>query len=302
MKLLVLCCMVTAFLLLIILLAPLGYKLDSKWRRFSTVMPHKNNFMEETLHQPLSQRFLKPLANRLLSFLHIFGSKNDKKNEKLERQVKSAGLSIGAKEFEMIKRVIQAIVFIAALLFAVLLSVPILQKLLVLICGVLVAVLVPDYYIKSRITARQASIRKNLPDIMDLLVVSVEAGLGFDSAIMRLYEHNRTPVMQELYQAVHDVQLGVHRRTALKEMADRCNVQEMKIFASSMIQAEQLGISIKSVLISQADQLRIARKQKTEAKAMKAPVKMMIPTVVFIFPVMFIILLAPAVLRFMNAF
>ncbi len=168
--------------------------------------------------------------------------------------------------------------------------------------GLLIAAAVPGYLLKSKITARQNAIRNALPDVMDLLVVSVEAGLGFDSAILRLYEKNKSALMQELVTSVKDVQMGLSRRSALKQMGERNDVQELKVFASAMIQAEQLGVSIKSVLVSQADQLRLARKQKTEAKAMKAPVKMMIPTVVFIFPVMFIILLGPAVLNFMNAF
>jgi tight adherence protein C len=96
--------------------------------------------------------------------------------------------------------------------------------------------------------------------------------------------------------------MGISRKSAFKALADRNDIAELRVFIGSLLQAEQLGVSVKSVLSAQANQLRQARKQKLEAKAMKAPVKMMLPTVVFIFPVLFIILLAPAVLKFMNTF
>jgi tight adherence protein C len=129
---------------------------------------------------------------------------------------------------------------------------------------------------------------------MDVLVVSVEAGLGLDAAIIRQYAKNKSSVLTELNNAMREVQMGVPRRTALKEMADRCDVKEMTAFVTALLQADQLGVPIKNVLEVQADRLRIERKQRIQAVAAKAPIKIMLPTVLFIFPVIFIILLGPA--------
>ena len=142
----------------------------------------------------------------------------------------------------------------------------------------------------------------DLPEVMDILVVSVEAGLGLDSAIVQQYSKNKSAVLMELNSAIREIQMGVPRKTALKEMADRCDVKELTAFVTALLQAEQLGVSIKSVLMQQSERLRVERKQMIQAKAAKAPIKIMIPTVIFIFPVVFIILLGPAVLSMLETF
>ena len=305
MKLLVLCVMLTVFGGVAALLYPLGQYFDTKARRLRCWFPPANNFLAEELRQPFMQRFLRPFAAKLahsFSRFNAFGKKDNKTTEKLARQLKTAGIQLQAAEYMLIKGAFQLLVTAICIVAAIQFPVTPQMRLLIAAIGLLIAVTAPSCILKSKISARQNAIRGALPDVMDLLVVSVEAGLGFDSAILRLYEKNKSALMQELVASVKDVQMGLSRRSALKQMGERNDVQELKVFASAMIQAEQLGVSIKSVLVSQADQLRLARKQKTEAKAMKAPVKMMIPTVVFIFPVMFIILLGPAVLNFMNTF
>jgi tight adherence protein C len=137
---------------------------------------------------------------------------------------------------------------------------------------------------------------------MDLLVVSVEAGLGLDAAIVRQYSKNKSVVLSELNGAIKEVQMGVSRKVALKEMADRCDVKQLSAFVTSLIQAEQLGVSVKSVLSTQSERLRVERKQRIQAKAAKAPIKIMLPTVMFIFPVIFIILLGPAAVNLVATF
>jgi tight adherence protein C len=137
---------------------------------------------------------------------------------------------------------------------------------------------------------------------MDLLVVSVEAGLGLDAAIVRQYSKNKCAVLAELNGAIREVQMGVPRKTALKEMADRCDVKQLSAFVTALLQADQLGVSVKSVLTAQAERLRVERKQRIQAKAIKAPIKIMLPTVAFIFPVIFIILLGPAAVNLISAF
>lgn len=305
MRLLVLCAMAAAFFLVALLLYPLGKRLDQKKRRISAVFPPEKEFISEELHDPFFHRFVKPLLKKLLSAFSIFSllrPGENKRAEKLARQLRMAGYSLSAQEYTVAKSLIQLAVVGGAIFLALRLPLDGQKKLLVAAFGLLLALLVPNYLLKSKVTARQNAIRNDLPSVMDLLVVSMEAGLGMDAAITQLYEKRKTPLMQELILPIRNVQMGLPRRDALKELGERNDVAELRTLASSLIQAEQLGVSIKSVLISQADQLRTAHKQRLEAKAMKAPVKMMLPTVAFIFPVMFIILLAPAILRFMETF
>lgn len=304
MKPLVLAAMAAAFFLSAAALAPFGRRLDEKKRRLLSVFPPEKEFFSEELRTPFRQRFLRPALKKILSafaFFNIFRRGDGKRLEKLSRELKMAGIGLSPAEFTVAKTLMQLVIAaLAAVLAFRADSAP--ARLFIPAFGILIALLVPNFLLRRRIAARQEAIRDELPAVMDLLAVSMEAGLGLDASILRLYETRKTPLMQELVRPVRDVQMGRGRRDALRELGERNDVNELKTFAGSLIQAEQLGVSIKSVLVSQAEQLRTARKQRVEAKAMKAPVKMMIPTVVFIFPVMFIILLAPAVIRFAEAF
>ena len=305
MQLLVLCSMLAMFLLTASVLYPLGYRLDRKKRRLHRVFPPKADFLSDELRQPFAQRVLRPVTGHVLgivSKINVFKKKDNKSMEKLARQLKMAGIQMPVAEYSVAQGMVQIALAISGIGIALALPALAEYRLLALAFAAMISLMVPTRYLKSKVRARQEAIRKSLPDVMDLLVVSVEAGLGFDSAILRLYDKNKGPLMQELAASVHDVQMGLPRRAAMRDMGERNDVQELRVFAGAMVQAEQLGVSIKNVLTSQADQLRLARKQKTEAKAMKAPIKMMLPTVAFIFPVMFIILLGPAVLNFMENF
>jgi tight adherence protein C len=159
-----------------------------------------------------------------------------------------------------VKSVAQLVTVSVAILLAARFDGKLNMKLLVALSGALLAVVVPNYLLKSKIAARRNAIRDELPCVMDLLVVSVEAGLGFDGAILQLYEKRRkSPLMQEIVLPVRDVQMGLSRRSALKNMGERNEVPELKILAGSLIQAEQLGVSIKSVLVALREQLRVDR-------------------------------------------
>jgi tight adherence protein C len=176
------------------------------------------------------------------------------------------------------------------------------KMIIVLAIGGIVGMILPGSWLKGKVKKYQNSIRMELPDVMDLLVVSVEAGLGFDAALMRLYEKNQSILMEELMEATRDIQRGVSKKEAYVTLAKRCGVKEFTTFLTAMIQADQLGTPIKSVLKSQAEMLRAERTRRAEKKAKEAPVKMLIPMVIFIFPVIFIILLGPAALTVMEVF
>lgn len=154
----------------------------------------------------------------------------------------------------------------------------------------------PDLLLQSRIDRRQKEIRKAMPDGLDLLTICVEAGLGFDAAMSKLYEKWDNELGKAFGRVVREIQLGKLRREALRDMADRLGVSEMSSFVAAVIQSEQLGVSMAQVLRIQADQMRIRRRQLAEEEAHKAPIKMLIPMAIFIFPALCIVLMTPAIL------
>jgi len=154
----------------------------------------------------------------------------------------------------------------------------------------------PDLLLQSRIDRRQKEVRKAMPDALDLLTICVEAGLGFDAAMSKLYEKWDNELGRAFGRVVREIQLGKLRREALRDMADRLGVTEMSSFVAAVIQSEQLGVSMAQVLRIQADQMRIRRRQLAEEEAHKAPIKMLLPMALFIFPALCIVLMTPAAL------
>jgi tight adherence protein C len=160
----------------------------------------------------------------------------------------------------------------------------------------------PGLYLNSRVRGRQAAVSAELPDALDLLTVSVEAGLGFDGAVQKLTEHMDGPLIEEFELALGGIRIGEGRSEALKKMAERSSSQEMASFVRAIIQADQLGISLGRILKVQSSDTRLKRQLLAEEKAMKAPIKMLFPTVIFIFPAMFLVVLGPAFLNLSTFF
>jgi tight adherence protein C len=162
--------------------------------------------------------------------------------------------------------------------------------------------LLPDFWLKGRIQARQGAMQKSLPSFLDLLTVSVEAGLGFDAALARVTARESGPLAEEFQRVLQEIRMGKPRRDALRDLGNRTEVKELSGFVAAIVQADQLGVSIGNVLRVQAQQMRRSRRQRAEEAAMKAPIKMLFPLVFFIFPSLFIILLGPAVIQLIEAF
>jgi tight adherence protein C len=160
----------------------------------------------------------------------------------------------------------------------------------------------PTYVVNVRARRRQESVSADLPDALDLLAVSVEAGLGFDGAIAKLTEHMDGALIDEFELALGEMRVGEGRADALKKMAERVPAQEMASFVRAIVQADQLGISLGRLLRVQATDARLKRQAAAEEKAMKAPIKMLFPMVLFIFPAMFIVILGPALLNLGRLF
>jgi tight adherence protein C len=162
--------------------------------------------------------------------------------------------------------------------------------------------IVPEYIVSARAKARRETIRAALPDALDLLAVSVEAGLGFDASITKITEHMEGPLSNEFALMLGEIRVGEGRSDALKKMEQRVGAPELSSFVRSIIQADQLGISLGRILRVQAADTRLRRQAAAEERAMKAPIKMLFPTVLFIFPSMFIVVLGPAILNFLTIF
>jgi len=155
----------------------------------------------------------------------------------------------------------------------------------------------PRMWLKGKVTARQKRVLKAMPDAMDLITTCVEAGLGLDAALARVAEKSSGPLAEELSRMLRDVAMGKLRREAMIELDERLGVEELSSFINSVIQAEQLGVGIAQVLRVQSDQLRTRRRQRAEKAAHEAPIKMLFPLVLFIFPAFLIVILGPAALR-----
>src|SRR5207302_1240536 len=157
--------------------------------------------------------------------------------------------------------------------------------------GAFVGFVMPDFVLSAKARGRREQVRSELPDALDLLAVSVEAGLGFDGAVSKLTEHMDGALTEEFSLALGEMRIGEGRQEALKKMSERLDTPEVSTFTRAIIQADQLGISLGRILRVQAADTRLKRQAAAEEKAMKAPIKMLFPLVLFIFPAMFIVIL-----------
>jgi tight adherence protein C len=174
-------------------------------------------------------------------------------------------------------------------------------KILVIFGFVILGFYMPELFLEARIQRRQKSVRRAMPDALDLLTICVEAGLGFDGAMQKVYEKWDNELSLALGRVLREIQLGKLRREALRDMSDRLGVAEMTSFVAAVIQSEQLGVSMAKVLRIQSDQMRIKRRQLAEEEAHKAPIKMLIPMALLIFPSICIVLMTPALLMLMRS-
>lgn len=162
--------------------------------------------------------------------------------------------------------------------------------------------MLPSIWLGRRIKARQKEVLRSLPDALDMMTIGIEAGLGFDAAMQKITEKWDNELSRAFNRALGEMRIGRTRREALKDMTSRIEVEEFTSFIAAVIQADQLGVSMAKVMRVQSEQMRVRRRQRAEEQAQKAPIKMLIPMAFLIMPALFIVLMGPAVLVFMNGF
>jgi tight adherence protein C len=293
------------FVVACVVLAPIGNKWDSREKRMKQIVGKNVSAAYEELELSFYKRFIYPKINAVSSVLQKYASKNKNKkanSQKLQESLRHAGIRISQGEYRTISLMVMLGIIVVSLILAIVLIGNILISLLIFIFGVISAVLVPRYFLTYKIKTRTERIRVQLPEVMDLLSVSIEAGLSFDAALIKISEKMSGPLVDDLKILYREIQMGRPRRDAFKNLADGSPITELKVFCSAMVQADQLGIPVNNVLKIQSSQLRVSRKQRAQEKGMKAPVKMMIPMIIFIFPVIFIILLGPTVIKLIEQF
>jgi tight adherence protein C len=259
---------------------------------------------ELELSQPLSQRILIPLARRVGELALRFTPQNALENtrQKLEQAGNPSGIEPTVFWALRLGGVGLGILFLVVTTIAP--EGSFIKGRNGFIISAVAAVLgfyLPELWLSSKISRRQEEILKAMPDALDLLTICVEAGLGFDAAMGKVHEKWENELAIIFGRVLREMQLGKLRRDALRDMADRVGLAEIRSFVAAIIQSEQLGVSMANVLRIQSDAMRVKRRQLAEEKAQKAPIKMLFPMGVLIFPSLMIILLGPAALLLMNS-
>jgi len=255
------------------------------------------NLEEIELQQPFLERTLRPLATRLSGRVSRLATTSF--SQTTEKRLAMAGNPgdlrvadwLGVKA---VSSVVFAILFF--LVFTFLLGTGVVLGVLLGVVGIAFGYIAPEFWLGRRVRARQHLILLQIPDALDLLTISVRAGLGFDAALGKVVEKLIGPLTDEFRRALAEVRMGKARREALRDIVPRTEVTPLTNFIGAIIQAEQLGVSISKVLQVQSEQLRIERRQRAEQMAAQAPIKMLFPLVGCIFPSLFVVILGPAII------
>jgi tight adherence protein C len=256
---------------------------------------------DDELSKPLAQRTVGPVVIGLGNFLKRFTPVGYL--EKKQRKLMLAGYpgNLDAPAFVVIKLLTTAVGLLGGF-FLVDYGADGLQRTVLFIMPIALGFFGPDAWLERKVDERRQAMLRALPDVLDLLVISVEAGLGFDAALSRVVATVPGPLSEEFFRMLQETRVGVSRRDAMRHLMDRTDLDELRSFLLAMIQAEAFGVTIARVLRVQADEMRVKRRQKAQEKAFAAPVKLVFPLVFCIFPALFIVLLGPAAISIFENF
>jgi len=257
---------------------------------------------EVETRRSVNERLVGPLTAKLAAVTQRFMPRTDQ--NLIANRLMAAGLARSMSP-QMYLALKGGLIFTAIAFGVIMLvsgAVPPAMGMLVALGGGAIGYIAPDFFINSKIRGRRDLMQMELPNVLDLLCVSVEAGLGFDAAVSRVAKNGDGPLNQEFARLLQEMQLGVGRVDAMRAMAERTSLPDLKSFCSAMVQADSLGIPIARVLRIQSGEMRTKRRQRAEEKAQQVPVRIMIPLVLFILPCLFIAVIGPAVIGLMGVF
>jgi tight adherence protein C len=282
--------------------AAMPAKKDPIAERLDRVIVRPRTLEEIEMQAPFMERFIKPLAgqtSKVVSRLTPAGAL-----ESTQRQLLFGGYAgrLQVSDFLGIKGLSTLIGLGIAIAISLLAGVSsIVTFLLILVFGGL-GYFMPDLWLRGQISKRRDQVARALPDAIDLLTISVEAGLGFDQALARVVSKSDNALTREFARVIQEMRIGVSRRDALRALVERTGVEDLSTFISAIIQAEQLGASVANVLRIQAAEMRTRRRQRAERLAHEAPIKMLFPMAFLIFPPIFIVVLGPAIPKIVKTF
>jgi tight adherence protein C len=273
--------------------------LEDRLAQFGT-LERPPTLEEIEMSQPFTERIVLPVLRGIASFVSRFTPKRSVENVQHQLDLAGNPYHWGPTEFLGVRAIV-LILFVSLGIFVLIAgAMAPMQKLMVSGASTAAGIFLPTLWLKSKISRRQKSITKSLPDALDLLTICVEAGLGFDAAMAKVAEKWEDELSYAFRRLIQEVQLGKLRREALRDMSDRMDVADVSTFVAAIIQADQLGVSIARVLRIQSDQMRLRRRQRAEELARASQLKILPPVVFLIFPAILIVLLGPAVITIKN--
>jgi len=251
--------------------------------------------------KPFGERVLLPLQNKFAGLGRRLSGADS--SERIRKKLDLAGNPRGWTVERVLSGKIMGAVagLIVGVLFSFMLGSP-MVRVLVIVGVTLAGFFAPSFYLYQKAYDRSARIRRELADSIDLLTISVESGLGFDAALQQVAYNTEGPLADEFSRVLREMQIGSSRSEALRGLAERTNLTELRSFVSAMVQADAFGIPIANVLRVQSSEMRVKRRQRAEEKAQQVPVKMTIPLIFCILPSLFIVIMGPAVIQMMDSF
>lgn len=257
--------------------------------------------LTQELDKSFADRVLAPLLAKATAIgRRISGADTA---ERVRRKLDLAGNPAGWTVDRVLSgKVIGAVVgLLVGIVFSLMLGSPVV-KVLVIVGVAVGGFFAPNFYLYQRAYERAEKLQRELPDAIDLLTISVESGLGFDAAVQQVARNTEGPLSEEFSRVLREMQIGQGRADALRAMGERTNVDDVRSFVGSMVQADSFGIPIAQVLRVQSAEMRVKRRQRAEEKAQQVPVKITIPLIFCILPTLFIAVMGPAVLSIMDSF
>ena len=256
---------------------------------------------KDLLDLPFHERFIKPVIDKMIKSVAMLLPIKESSQEELREQLSQAGITMTPKDYRAMNIMIMLGMGMVGFALSGGKGYNLGERLIAFIIGLFGGYVYRRFSLETKITNRKKEIEAQLPEVMDILSVSVVAGLSFYQALSHVVQRAKGPLIDEFRIAQREIGLGRPRAVALDNMAKRTDVNNVRSFISAINQADELGISLQSVLTTQSEMIRDSHRQSIEEKAAKIPVKILIPMVMFIFPVIFIVLLGPAVPTIMRS-